>query len=82
MNNAQLTGLRNLAYPTVRQGWIACSFVREFTSGSLVGLTHEDTIGFCSEAAASEWVSTINSKNAKGDIDYHIVKWSTGPERR
>jgi hypothetical protein len=76
MNNAAATALRDLKYPTVRSGWIALSFVREFTSGNLVGLTHEDTIGFCSEAAASEWVSTINRKNAAGGVDYRIVKWT------
>jgi hypothetical protein len=76
MNNAAVTALRSLKYPTVRAGWVTLSFVREFTSGNLVGLTHEDQIGFCSEAASSEWVSTINRKNASGEVDYKIVKWT------
>ena len=29
-----------------------------------------------SEAAATEWVSTINQKNARGKVDYRIVKWT------
>ena len=65
-----------MKYPTVRPGWISLSFVREFTAGNLAGLTHEDVIGFCSEAAATEWVSTINQKNAHGKVDYRIVKWT------
>ena len=76
MNTAQLAALRSLKYPTVRPGWIALSFVREFTAGNLIGLTHEDTIGFCSEAAALEWVSTINRKNIAGDVDYTIVRFA------
>jgi hypothetical protein len=76
MNNAAVTALRDIKYPTVRYGWIALAFTREFTSGTLAGLTHSDSIGFCSEAAAAEWVSTINRKNAAGEVDYKIVKWS------
>lgn len=76
MNNAALTALRSMKYPTVRPGWISLSFVREFTAGNLAGLTHEDVIGFCSDAAATEWVSTINQRNARGKVDYRIVKWT------
>ena len=32
-------------------------FTREFTEGALVGLTHDDSIGFCSKFDAEEWVS-------------------------
>jgi hypothetical protein len=64
-----------LAYPAVHPGWVALSFVREFTSGNLLGVMHADCIGFCSEAAAAEWVSTINRKNDNGEIDYKIVSW-------
>lgn len=76
MNTAQLTAIRSLKYPPVRAGWVSLSFVREFTSGNLAGLTHEDSIGFSSEAAAVEWVSSINRKNGTGDVDYKIVKWT------
>jgi uroporphyrinogen-III synthase len=62
-----------LTYPTVRPGWVSLSFVREFTSGNLLGVMHADCIGFCSKDAAEEWVSTINRKNAAGEVDYKIV---------
>ena len=64
---------------------VSLSFVREFTAGNLAGLTYEDVIGFYSDAAATEWVSTINQKNARGEVNYRIVKWTvrsgviTGP---
>lgn len=76
MNNAQLQGLRNLA---ARNGGypVRLAFTREFTRGNLVGLTHEDSMGFCKALDAEEWVSAINSANARGKVDYKIISWKT-----
>jgi hypothetical protein len=51
------------------------AFRRKFTSGTLKGLTHDDSIPFTSKASAKKWVSTINRKNKSGDVDYRVVQW-------
>ena len=47
-------------------------FTRRFTSGTLVGLTHDDQLGFCNEADAHEWVATIN---ASKKLSYRVESW-------
>lgn len=70
MNATQLTALRSLAYyPFTLQ------FTREFTKGTLLGLTHDDSLGFCVELDAEEWVSAVNANNRKGSVDYKVVSW-------
>jgi hypothetical protein len=54
------------------------TFTREFTTGTLKGLTHDDTIGFCRAQHADEWVASVNAANAKGKVDYKVIKWSVG----
>jgi hypothetical protein len=74
MNNAALAALRGIAtkspYP------FTLVFTREFTKGTLVGLTHDDKCGFCSRLDAEEWVASVNRANAKGKVEYRVVKWS------
>jgi hypothetical protein len=74
MNTAQLKGLRDMAtknpYP------FTLSFTREFTAGTLAGLTHDDSIGFCRASDGDEWVSSVNRANKDGKIDYKVIKWS------
>lgn len=73
MNNAQLTGLRNLTtnpYP------VKLTFTREFTKGALKGIVHQDSMGFCKELDAEEWVSSINRGNEAGKVEYRVTKWS------
>jgi hypothetical protein len=74
MNNAQLAALRDLQSTSSYQ--FKLSFTREFTSGTLVGLTHDDSIGFCTRLDAEEWVSSISRQNAAGKLNYRVVKWS------
>jgi hypothetical protein len=73
VNNAALKAFRALAgkpgYP------YQLTFTREFTKGSLMGLTHEDTVGFCTEADAEEWVAAVNRNNAAGKVNYRVIKW-------
>lgn len=75
MNRTQVLALRAQAsqascYPfTLR-------FTREFTSGTLQGLTHADQVGFCTRADCDEWVSVVNQKNAAGKVDYRVISWS------
>jgi hypothetical protein len=74
MNNAALTAIREIgtkstAYP------FTLDFTREFTAGTLVGLTHEDTIGFCHGSDADEWVSSVNRANKAGKVDYKVIRW-------
>jgi hypothetical protein len=74
MNTAQLKCLRNLH--TSNHGYShTLHFTREFTSGCLVGMTHEDEIGFCSSVDCDEWVSAVNRNNKAGKVDYKVVSW-------
>lgn len=47
-------------------------FTSTFTSGPLAGVTGDDQLYFCSGAACHEWVSVINAKNARGEVDYKV----------
>lgn len=74
MNNAVLKAIRDIAikspYP------FTLVFTREFTTGILVGLTHDDKCGFCTALDAEEWVSSVNRGNAKGKVEYRVIKWT------
>ncbi len=48
-------------------------FVRHFTAGNLVGLTHESTLDFESADAAFAWVAGVNRNNRKGTVDYLVT---------
>ena len=75
MNQAQLQGMRNLA-ATKQVGYSHdLRFTRRFTSGTLVGMTHEDHIPFCSMLDAEEGVSSVNQANAKGKLNYRVETW-------
>ena len=74
MNNATLSALRDLAAKSAYPFTLA--FTREFTAGTLAGLTHNDTIGFCRALDAEEWVSSVNRAHAKGKLEYRVIKWS------
>ena len=74
MNNAALAGFRALSASVVYP--VTLAFTREFTKGTLVGMTHDDTIGFCSVFDAEEWVSSVNAANRKGKVEYRVIKWS------
>lgn len=79
MNAAQLTGFRTMArqvYP------FTLEFTREFTSGHLVGLTHDDEIGFCRASDGDEWISSVNQQNAAGKLNYRVTKWTTVDNRK
>jgi len=75
MNNAMLSALRDLGTKSVGYEF-TLHFTREFTSGMLVGLTHDDKIGFCEASSAHEWVSSVNRANAKGKLDYKVIKFA------
>ncbi len=75
MNNAALTALREIATKTTSYPF-TLAFTREFTDGNLVGLTHDDTIGFCRASDADEWVSSVNRANKSGKVNYRVIKWS------
>ena len=51
-------------------------FTRLFTSGTLTGMTHEDSIPFCTALDAEEWVAGVNRNNAKGSVNYKVVSWN------
>jgi hypothetical protein len=76
MNTAQLSALRSLASRSVTYP-VTLRFTREFTRGTLVGLTHDDAIGFCRASDADEWVSSVNRANRAGKVDYKVIRWST-----
>lgn len=74
MNNATIKALREMG--TGSTGYShTLVFTREFTKGTLVGLTHEDSIGFCSATACNEWVSAVNRANKAGKVDYKVISW-------
>ena len=75
MNNAAMTAIRAIATKSVTYAY-TLAFTREFTSGTLAGLTHDDIIGFCRAADADEWVTSVNAANARGKVDYRVIKWS------
>lgn len=49
-------------------------FVREFTSGNLEGMKHEDSLPFCSDADARGWADAINVKAKRGKVNYRVVE--------
>jgi len=55
---------------------VKLKFTREFTKGALSGIKHEDSMGFCKELDAEEWVSSVNRSNAAGKCEYRVIKWS------
>ncbi|MGA7121198.1 MAG: hypothetical protein WBY94_13925 [Polyangiaceae bacterium] len=77
MNNAALAAIRDIAakaaYP------YTLSFTREFTSGTLAGLTHDDKLGFCAAPDAEEWVSSVNGANRAGKLEYKVIAWKVSP---
>jgi hypothetical protein len=74
MNNAALAAIRDIASKTTSYPF-TLAFTREFTKGTLIGLTHEDVLGFCNALDAEEWVASINRKNKAGKVDYRVIKW-------
>jgi len=74
MKTTQLAGLRTHANDGKLYSH-ALVFTREFTSGSFVGMTHDDQIGFCSLFDAEEWVSSVNRANKAGKVNYRVTKW-------
>ena len=56
MNNAALAAIRDIATRAMAYPF-TLSFTREFTTGTLAGLTHDDSLGFCRAADADEWIA-------------------------
>tara|TARA_R110000868_G_scaffold93573_5_gene258799 strand:+ start:262 stop:474 length:213 start_codon:yes stop_codon:yes gene_type:complete len=54
---------------------VVLTFTREFISGALVGLTHDDALGFCDMKSAEEYVAICN-KLAKRN-GFKIISHST-----
>ena len=80
MNNAALKAVREIATKSTPYPF-TLTFTREFTSGSLVGLTHDDHLGFCREADAHEWVSSVNQANKRGTLDYKVIAFAVTTSR-
>lgn len=55
---------------------VILAFTFEFTSGSLVGRTIDDHLGFCRIADADEWVCAVNRAHAAGKLDHKVTRWS------
>lgn len=72
MNTAALQAIRDIASRKAAAYSHVLFFTRRFTSGTLAGLTHDDSIGFCNEADAHEWVATIN---ASKKLSYRVESW-------
>lgn len=47
-------------------------YVHEFVSGSFEGTSFEDSLPFCSDADAREWVKAINGKAKRGKLNYRV----------
>lgn len=58
------------AYP------VTLNFTRHFTSGTLVGIDHNDTLGFVSVDAARRWVRCVSASNAEGGCDYKVTAYA------
>jgi hypothetical protein len=49
-------------------------YVHEFIGGNLAGIKFEDSLPFCSESDARDWVKTINAKAKRGKLNYSVVE--------
>lgn len=47
-------------------------FVRHFTRGTMIGIRHSDSIGFCSRNDCLDWVHDVNRAHELGKLPYVV----------
>lgn len=49
-------------------------FTRFFTSGTLAGLTHDDSLTFVDRGRAAAWVRGIRRNSRAGQLNYRLTR--------
>jgi hypothetical protein len=54
---------------------ITLHFTRQFTQGTLSGLTHQDYITFPVVSDAEHWLSAVKRAYQKKKLDYKVIEY-------